>query len=508
MPRPEKLHALPDELEECMRRHRFELQALFTRIVTELELRITETPSEKLQAKGTGADGQSELRKRLKAQHNWEISDEKSMAKLTDEAPRLSLKSEDAREFHVQEMQQASWQERVLMICSSYYFDRFFAVVIILNSIMVAVSVEYAAMHLTDNPPPSIQALQLVFLALFVVEITMRMIAYGVDFLKGPDWGWNIFDSICVFSSILESIFSVSAQGSEALMIARFLRIVRITRVIRLIRFFRQLRVMVVTILHTLSSLFYCTALMAAFIYMFAVCFTQAALFHLMELEQRTEYPSYRDDLVKHWGHLANSFWTLSLSVSSGLSWGEAANTLSYVSPVYCSLFIFYLCFMMFCMFNVITGFFCNDAIDMASADKEEMVAEQMRNKEKYMEFFRSIFSQMDLDGSGTMTFNELEVFMTNARFQAYLGYLKIDVSHAWTIFRLIDKDNSGVISVEEFIGGLLRLRGFAKTVDMKTVHHDLHRTNMVLSQFMDFAEDRLVEIENVVLDLRDGMQT
>merc|ERR1711879_999455 len=97
-------------------------------------------------------------------------------------------------------------------------------------------------------------------------------------------------------------------------------------------------------------------------------------------------------------------------SFTGGVSWGEPASTLFHLpDKLFPGLF---LCFTTFCTFafmNIITGFFCNNAMDMATKDKALVIQQQLRSKHKYVSEFQEVFSCLDSDSSGDLSLEELE---------------------------------------------------------------------------------------------------
>ena len=73
-----------------------------------------------------------------------------------------------------------------------------------------------------------------VFLAIFTIEMTMKIIAQRLEYFKDP---WNLFDflivTITLVLAFLAVVFSVDENYAN---ISGFLRIVRILRLIRLLR--------------------------------------------------------------------------------------------------------------------------------------------------------------------------------------------------------------------------------------------------------------------------------
>merc|ERR1712176_1173031 len=75
----------------------------------------------------------------------------------------------------------------------------------------------------------------------------------------------------------------------------------------------------------------------------------------------------------------------------------------------------------------------------------------------------------MDDDGSGTVTLEEVTEYFEDPRVQSYFQALGVDPNDTERLFKLIDDDDSGDVSVDEFLEGCLRLKGQARGID---VHH------------------------------------
>lgn len=98
-------------------------------------------------------------------------------------------------------------------------------------------------------------------LAIFVIELTLRIFAFGPRFFKGP---WNLFDLVIV------SIALVPAAGPAAV-----LRSLRILRVLRLISVVPSLRKVVGGLVLALPGMGSIVLLMALVFYVFSVMATQ-----------------------------------------------------------------------------------------------------------------------------------------------------------------------------------------------------------------------------------------
>eukprot|EP00930_Biecheleria_cincta_P040749 TRINITY_DN27911_c0_g1_i1.p1 TRINITY_DN27911_c0_g1~~TRINITY_DN27911_c0_g1_i1.p1 ORF type:complete len:598 (+),score=101.07 TRINITY_DN27911_c0_g1_i1:104-1897(+) len=366
-------------------------------------------------------------------------------------------------------------------------FDRFFALMIIGSSLTVGAECEYTAVYMTQELPAVFSVLQMVFFWGFLIELVLRVAALRRLFIYGFDWPWNVFDAIVVFFSVVEAVATtVIQEQSSFLMVVRMIRIVRVARIIRVVRFLRQLRVMVYTLLGTLPNLCWSMVLISIILYVFSVCITQAVTYHLLSFE---EPPAYADKMRNVFGRTPLTAYFLFQAVSSGVNWGQDVSMLFHLDIIYWGMFVAYIAITQFAMLNVVTGFFCENAIEMAQADKELLVSEMLRQKDALIKEFEKLFHDFDLDGSGEITYAEWEAMLDDEATQAYMSHLNINPSSAWTIFRLIDVDGTSSISVDEFIQGLLNLKGQSKSVDIASISFDLKNQGQMLKAFMLFVE-------------------
>merc|ERR1712060_134724 len=89
-------------------------------------------------------------------------------------------------------------------------------------------------------------------------------------------------------------------------------------------------------------------------------------------------------------------------------------------------------------------------------------------------------------------TMHEVEHMLMQPYTHAYLQSLSICVTDAWTLLKLIDKDHSGTVDVEEFIHGCMALQGEAKAVHIATLAYDQCALVEVLDEFMDEVSQQL----------------
>merc|ERR1712187_459058 len=98
---------------------------------------------------------------------------------------------------------------------------------------------------------------------------------------------------------------------------------------------------------------------------------------------------------------------------------------------------------------------------------KDLVMQNILSNKNKQLDKIKQLFNKMDSDTSGGISLEELEWCLQDRTVQAYFEYLELDVSDAWTFFKLLDTDGGNSVGLDEFLLGCMRLRGYAKAIDM-----------------------------------------
>eukprot|EP00411_Alexandrium_monilatum_P090932 CAMPEP_0175752088 /NCGR_PEP_ID=MMETSP0097-20121207/61577_1 /TAXON_ID=311494 /ORGANISM="Alexandrium monilatum, Strain CCMP3105" /LENGTH=232 /DNA_ID=CAMNT_0017060847 /DNA_START=29 /DNA_END=723 /DNA_ORIENTATION=+ len=190
-------------------------------------------------------------------------------------------------------------------------------------------------------------------------------------------------------------------------------------------------------------------------------------------------------DLDTFWKSLDASMFTLFQSISGGLSWQEAVVPLQEVSLVLAWIFTVYIAFTYFAVLNVVTGVFCNSAIESAQQTPEVIGQRLMANRKVYVDNLEKLFKQVDEDNNVVITFSEFEKIISNPENRAFLSALEIEAGDAWMLFKLIDSDKDGIIQKDEFIHGCLQLKGMARGVELASLSSEVLRLERKLRRYM-----------------------
>lgn len=366
--------------------------------------------------------------------------------------------------------------EDLIEFLSSSRFVMISGSAIVLNIFMIGIETDYMARHWESRPPIVFRALDTLFCMYFLIEILLRIVAYGAYFFCS--W-WNMFDLITVVLQLGEEVTShlsenallhlhgTLAQGHVGVVrVMRIFRLIRVMRFIRILSAFSALRMLVVSIIDSLRSLVWTLVLIFLAMFITSVYFTQIVTDHKLK-HMGDRQLDEDDNLLIFYGTLDRTMLTLYQTISEGLHWDVAMEPLrSHCSPWMALVFSLYIAFVTFAMLNVITGVFVESAIQTANDDKKKVLMYQMRQ----------LFLEADVDNSGTISWEEFKEQLENPQLQSFLRVVDLDKQEAEDLFRLLDVNGEDEISADEFVHGALRIHGFAKAIDLATFMHDYHR--------------------------------
>mmetsp|Transcript_20358 Transcript_20358/g.36388 ORF Transcript_20358/g.36388 Transcript_20358/m.36388 type:complete len:644 (+) Transcript_20358:87-2018(+) len=346
---------------------------------------------------------------------------------------------------------------RRLSFVRSSMFDYVTSIILILNAFTMGLQVDFAVQNSTDVMPLVYRWVDWVFLVCFTSELLLRLAAYGAQqFFRGPSWGWNAVDTLLVGAQIVEEAIGLLAYSGitdskvdvnlQAFRVLRVLRITRLVRLVRLVRLIRELHAMVLSIFSSLKSFLWALFLLFIIIYVMAI-FTAQSVAGLQDIPP---------DVRRYCTSLPSIVFNLFQSMSGGLDWGQMAGPLVEVTgwPT-ALLFTAFIAFTVFVMMNVVTGVFVDAAQNSIKEEKEKDLL--LRLKEAFV--------VMDEDNSRSLTWKEFKKQLDHPRMIDYFKAVELDVTHARSLFMLLDS-GTGQVSLDDFVWGCLRLCGPARAID------------------------------------------
>eukprot|EP00931_Biecheleriopsis_adriatica_P048816 TRINITY_DN28209_c0_g1_i1.p1 TRINITY_DN28209_c0_g1~~TRINITY_DN28209_c0_g1_i1.p1 ORF type:complete len:177 (-),score=44.75 TRINITY_DN28209_c0_g1_i1:288-818(-) len=109
-----------------------------------------------------------------------------------------------------------------------------------------------------------------------------------------------------------------------------------------------------------------------------------------------------------------------------------------------------------------------------------------------------SIFRQIDTDKSGSITIGEFEKHFNDREVRGLFASLEIDAADAWTLFRALDVDGDNEVFAEEFLEGCMFMRGAAKSIDLASFRRDVKKRNLDLISEVQAVKAQAEKLERI----------
>jgi Ca2+-binding EF-hand superfamily protein len=375
--------------------------------------------------------------------------------------------------------------------CNSEKFGAFILGVICLNGLWISVEIECNdtdEWHCSEGGAAPVilgldpfQLVENIFCVIFTFEIIVRIGAYlklKFFFLDKSMRVWNIFDTILVALMIFENwvvlLLDMDSSGLSMFSIFRLLRLLRISRIIRSSP---ELSIMVKSLIAAFRSVGTTMALLVGFIYVFAIIMTQWAT-------KNAENDPYIEG--EQWHTSGNEprtgiFGTIFLSMLTGaqlIVCDDGMSIARHVMNRSKSYGVFLMIFQYggaFTLLNMLIGVIC----EIVSVTKAGEI-ERMR-----VEKCKKVFKDLDEDKSGSIS---MEEFMAKKHLVIPLG---IDEETCSKAFELCDKDKSGDLSPTEFMTLCFKLTQEPETIDIKTMQYNLKKLAMSLKVNVDTEQPK-----------------
>jgi voltage-gated sodium channel len=198
-------------------------------------------------------------------------------------------------------------------------FQQFIVWVIVVNAITLGLETSSTVVRAAGGV---LHVADRVMLAIFVVEVALRLFAYGGRFFRDP---WNVFDFVIVAISV------IPASGPFSV-----LRALRILRALRLISAVPAMRRVVTGLLAAVPGMASIGALLGLIIYVAAVMATKL----------------FSEISPQHFGDLGTTLFTL-FQTMTGEAWPDIARDVMAKAPYAWIFFVVYILVSSFAVLNL-----------------------------------------------------------------------------------------------------------------------------------------------------------
>merc|ERR1719203_497471 len=259
------------------------------------------------------------------------------------------------------------------------------------------------------------------------------------------------------------------------LTVLRIMRLLRLARAVRMRPEFKEMWALLKGVAESGETLFWTYVMIFCVLYFFAIMATSL----IGKAENFTE-----DELAQeHFGDVLLSMMTL-FQVMTLDSWTSIMRPLMSRQPLVVLFFIIFISIAEFVLMNLITAVIVEHAFADSKNEQNELAKEMEGEMEKELQELQYLFNRIDVDGNNRLTRVEFSKAMRSKKVRAKLQKLDIvskDIDELWEIL----DDGDGELDAQEFVNGIRRLRGEARSKDILRLYREVR----VLETFCDQIE-------------------
>jgi voltage-gated sodium channel len=236
---------------------------------------------------------------------------------------------------------------RLRTIVASHWFSGVVLVVIVANAVALGLETYDG---IADRWGDTLSLVNDICLAIFVVELAIRIGAYGSRPLEFFRDGWNVFDFV-----VIAIAFVPGVRQSSTL-----LRLARLARVVRIVRLFPDLRVLLSGVGRSIPPLF-------------AIALATGMLLFVYGM---VGWTLFGDELPEQWGNIGRAMLTLfvMLTLENFPIYMDAGMAVHPWSWVY---FVSFVMIAAFVVINVLIGIVLNSMEEARELDRRRALRER-----------------------------------------------------------------------------------------------------------------------------------
>jgi hypothetical protein len=414
---------------------------------------------------------------------------DKNMARL---ATGLSS-GEDEADMIKASSKAAFYEDLYMRLCQLVRSDAFeiaIGCVIIVNTVTIALEAQYngelvgASLGYDRQHPPAewmkvaLDAVNDLLLAIFTMELIAKVVAFGRDFFRGRNRYWNFIDFFVVAFGLLER-FSNLDFGLDP-MILRLLRLIKLTRFVKLFKTLGNSLQTMMLILKSVAAakrtLFW--SMLLLFIIQYVVGMIAGQLSYAF-IENEDNDRESRKLVYKYYGTFTKT--QLTMFEITHVNYAMAVRVLvDNISEWFGWFFVLYRCTIAFAFLAVIRAVFIQSTLKVAEQDKDLLMAQKKKVGQeleaRIRDIFHLLFGHLADEQGFEISREEFLKVCKEDETMVWMAALDIDISWPEGLFRLMDLNGGGGISIEECIYVAKKVRGPAQAIDLYFLHAQVER--------------------------------
>jgi hypothetical protein len=296
-----------------------------------------------------------------------------------------------------------------------------------------------------------------------------------------------IFDFVIIFVSVLDAYVLVNMttfnteEETSIISAFRFLRVARVLRSIKLFRYFKELYLLINGFFKAFRTLFWIVFLIILTVYVCSIFFTRQ-IGHNREMYILKGQPEkYGEcdvlgqdyDPHDHWGYVPYSMYTL-FQIVTLEGWADIAEPLIQTDRLFIILFVLFILFTHFTILNLFVAVIVEHVQSSSSTADLSLMREVTSRRQTVFVKLTELFERADADNSGTLTCEELKAICDEPDVIETLRSLEVNSSEIDWLFDVLDTDGNRILSIDEFVSGMLNVKSSEQSRQLFQVQHTL----------------------------------
>eukprot|EP00931_Biecheleriopsis_adriatica_P019375 TRINITY_DN13216_c0_g1_i2.p1 TRINITY_DN13216_c0_g1~~TRINITY_DN13216_c0_g1_i2.p1 ORF type:complete len:569 (-),score=77.44 TRINITY_DN13216_c0_g1_i2:13-1674(-) len=346
-------------------------------------------------------------------------------------------------------------QHAAKRVVKSHIFEPIIGLLIFTNAIVIGLETEFSLQPGEGEAIPD--SIEFAFFIFFLIELTIRLVAVGVASFRDA---WFMFDFSLVSGNAIFMVISVSVESYAA---KDTLRQILVWRTFRLVRFVRALRLLKVGAFKTAWRLVYGLITSGSTLFSTWLLLWMALyLFAILGIELITKDPQlssnpHTADIV------SNSFSSLPLTMLTLVQFVTLDSVASIYVPlikeqplqlgIYFTLVLFVVSIS---LMNAVTAVLVESAMQ---AGRNDRFLEHEREKEGLKQIVPQVmeaFQKMKTAHTGRIQLEDFKDLSMDVLPAELID--KMTIGNMAELFEMLDVDNSGELTQDEFVTGLLNV--------------------------------------------------
>mmetsp|Transcript_54678 Transcript_54678/g.144009 ORF Transcript_54678/g.144009 Transcript_54678/m.144009 type:complete len:451 (-) Transcript_54678:93-1445(-) len=335
-----------------------------------------------------------------------------------------------------------------LRIVRSNWFDSVMVVVIMVNMCIVVEEANLRARR-GDDLPPWLVGINLTFLAIYCVEICLRVFIERCKYFHSK---MNLLDCTIVLMDIICNLLERVIGNQPSFSVLRIIRAGRLVRVLQSTGRCRELWLM----LHGLGSA------MKAMVWALVLIFVVLLIWSIVAVEIMRPSVQKMDceECSESFDDVTTAMFTWFDLIFIGEAWPLKAVPIMQRNTL--SIFVFFIAFVSTTLglMNLILMVIVDRATEARIDDQNSKVAKKRKESQMGKLKLRKIVDAMDADHNGYLTLDELhDGWENNEAFRHTLEVMDVSVADLESILSFVEQGNSGRVDSHKFVDALYKMK-------------------------------------------------